>query len=135
MSVDETADNIAHMVSTELPKSENSAAAIAKPHPDFWYPGGSVILKVGNTKFKLYRSILQRLSAYLSSLFQKEAAYLEVEKGIPNLTIPVYRVSETTADDFATLLALPLYVSAFHSIAANLNGLLTSVCGVMAGSA
>ena len=93
MSVDETADNITHMESTKLPKSENSAAAIAKPHPDFWYPGGSVILEVGNTKFKLYQSILQRQSAYFSSSFQKEAAYLEVEKGIPNLTIPVYQTS------------------------------------------
>lgn len=133
MSVDETADNIAHMELTKLPKSEKSVA-IAKPHPDFWYPGGSVILEVGNTKFKLYRSILQRLSAYLSSLFQKEAEYLEVEKGIPNLTIPVYRVSETTADDFATLLAWtkePMCISTFHLISANSNGLLNSVRGVM----
>lgn len=107
-------DDITHMQSTKPPKSENSAA-MAKPHPDFWYPGASVILEVENIKFKLHRPILQRHSAYFSSLFQKEAAYLEVEKGIPNVTTPVYRVSETTADDFATLLALtgkPMCVSA-----------------------
>jgi hypothetical protein len=100
------------MQSTKPPKSENPAP-MAKPHPDFWYSDGSVILEVGNTKFKLHRSILQRHSAYFSSLFQKEAAYLEVEKGIPDVAIPVYRVRETTADDFATLLALtgkPMYV-------------------------
>lgn len=102
--MNETTDDITHMESTKLPKSENPAA-VAKPLPDFWYSDDSVILEVGNTKFKLYRSILQNQSACFTSLFQKEAAYLEVEKEIPNLTIPVYRVNETTANDFATLLA------------------------------
>ena len=99
--MNETTDDITHMESTKLPKSENPAA-VAKPLPDFWYSDDSVILEVGNTKFKLYRPILQYQSAYFSSLFQEEAAYLEVEKAVPNLTIPVYRVSETTADNFAT---------------------------------
>jgi hypothetical protein len=98
-------DNITHMQSTKPPKSE-TPAAMSMPHPDFWYSDGSVILEVGNTKFKLHRTVLQRHSAYFFSLFQKEATYFEVEKGIPNATIPVYRVSETTADDFATLLDL-----------------------------
>ena len=77
--MNETADDITHMESTKLPKSENPAA-VANPHPDFWYSDDSVILEVGNTKFKLYRPILQNQSAYFSSLFQKEATYLEVDK-------------------------------------------------------
>ncbi|KAI9450148.1 hypothetical protein BJY52DRAFT_201777 [Lactarius psammicola] len=87
----------------------------AQPHPDFWHPDGSVVVEAENTKFKLHQSMLQRHSAYFASLFQKKGmpsqggrAYLEVEvdERSPNAHIPVYRVSETTAEDFAALLTV-----------------------------
>jgi hypothetical protein len=112
-----------------------------QPHPDFWHPDGSVVVEIENTKFKLHQSMLQKHSVYFTSLFQKRAipphggrAYLEVEvdERSPNAHIPVYRVSETTADDFAALLTLieePMCVFAFYSLlsANRLNYLLLGV--------
>ncbi|KAI9440079.1 hypothetical protein H4582DRAFT_1812363, partial [Lactarius indigo] len=88
---------------------------------DFWHPDGSVVVEAENTKFKLHQSMLKKNSAYFASLFQKKGmpsqggrAYLEVEadERSPNAHIPVYRISETTADDFAALLTVieePMY--------------------------
>lgn len=99
-----------------------------QPHPDFWHPDGSVVVEIENTKFKLHRSMLQKHSVYFTSLFQKRGmpshggrAYLEVEvdERSPNAGIPVYRVSETTADDFAALLTVieePMCVLAFYPL-------------------
>jgi hypothetical protein len=88
------------------------------PHPDFWYPDGSVIIQVENTKFRLHQSILEKKSAYFAAAFAKDGgrAYLEVEIDAqsPNghhlpvyrVRLPAYHVVETTADDFAMLLTV-----------------------------
>ena len=95
----------------------------AEAHPDFWHPDGSVVIQVGNTKFKLHQSTLQKHSAYFTTLFRGKGknkrggrTVLEVEddERSPIGHLPVYRVAETTADDFATLLTVieePMYVS------------------------
>ena len=80
-----------------------------RSHPDFWYPDGSVIIEVENTKFRLHQTILQKKSAYFAAAFARDGgrAYLEVEVDAqsPNgYRLPVYSVVETTADDFAMLL-------------------------------
>jgi hypothetical protein len=96
------------------PGEPNANADSPDAHPDFWYPDGSVIIQVENTKFRLHRTKLQKQSAYFAAAFgEKEGqkrggrAYLEVEVDERNPNdrhIPVYRVTETTANDFATLL-------------------------------
>jgi len=100
-------------------------SSVAQPHPDFWHPDGSVVVEVERTKFRLHQSMLQKHSAYFAFAFQKKGtqrrggrAYLEVEvdERNPNGHLPVYRVTETTADDFATLLTVieePMCVSLF----------------------
>lgn len=107
----ETADDI-HVRSNKRHKSEKRSGPV-QPHPDFWHPDGSVVVEAENTKFKLHQSMLQKNSAYFASLFQKKGmpsqggrAYLEVEadERSPNAHIPVYRITETTAEDFAALL-------------------------------
>jgi hypothetical protein len=90
--------------------------AAARPHPDFWLPDGSVIIQVEQTKFKLHQSRLRKFSAYFAAAFGEKGnhkrggrAYLEVEidERSPNgHHLPVYRVAETTADDFAALLTV-----------------------------
>jgi hypothetical protein len=85
----------------------------ARRHPEFWHPDGSVIIQVENTMFKLHQSTLQKKSAYFAAAFlakgkQKRGgrAYLEVEidERSPNgHHLPVYRVAETTLDDFETM--------------------------------
>lgn len=96
------------------PSSPEPGAA-ARPHPDFWHPDGSVIIQIERTKFRLHQSMLKRDSAYFATVFQKGShkhggrAYLEVEvdERSPNgHHLPVYRIAETTANDFATLLSV-----------------------------
>jgi hypothetical protein len=94
----------------------DSSGAEARFHPDFWHPDGSVIIQVEKTKFRLHQSMLEKKSAYFAAAFGEKGshrrggrAYLEVEidERSPNgHHLPVYRVSETTADDFATLLTV-----------------------------
>lgn len=93
--------------------ASNPGSGAPEPHPDFWHPDGSVVVQVENTKFRLHQSTLQKHSAYFATLFRGSEknrrggrSYLEVEvdERNPNVHIPVYRVAETTADDFATLL-------------------------------
>ena len=93
--------------------SGSGGAGGAQPHPDFWHPDGSVIVQVEKTKFRLHQSTLQKHSAYFAAMFLEKKGgnrrYLEVEvdERSPNGGhLPVYRVSETTADDFASLLSL-----------------------------
>ena len=95
--------------------SGSGGAGGAQPHPDFWHPDGSVIVQVERTKFRLHQSTLQKHSAYFAAMFLENGKkggnrrYLEVEvdERSPNGGhLPVYRVSETTADDFASLLSL-----------------------------
>lgn len=93
----------------------------ARPHPDFWHPDGSVIVEVEKTKFRLHQSTLQKHSAYFAAAFRERkgvdqqqqqrgsggrAADLEVEVDERNSNgqLPLYRVSETTAEDFTMLL-------------------------------
>lgn len=94
----------------------------AEAHPDFWHPDGSVIVQVEKTKFRLHQSTLQKHSTYFAAAFLEKGggggrAYLEVEVDERNPNgphLPVYRVAETTANDFATLLGLieePMCVS------------------------
>jgi len=100
----------------QLPSNADSQGAAARSHPDFWHPDGSVIIQVEKTKFRLHQSRLQNLSAYFAAVFGKKGshkrggrAYIEVEvdERSPNgHHLPVYRVAETTADDFATLLTV-----------------------------
>ena len=116
-----------------------SSDAAARPHPDFWYPDGSVIIQVEKTKFKLHLSTLQKNSGYFAAAFGKKGShnrggrtYLEVEvdERSPNgHHLPVYRVGETTADDFATLLTMVegptmcvLYYRCFFSLAPRPSG-------------
>ena len=94
----------------------DSSGTAARSHPDFWYIDGSVIIQVEQTKFKLHQTTLQKHSAYFAAAFRKKGSqkrggrtYLEVEidERSPNgHHLPVYRVTETTADDFATLLTV-----------------------------
>ena len=128
MAADELADDIVHLRSSKRLKSERRPGpqVTVRPHPDFWHPDGSVVVEIGNTKFKLHRSMLQKHSVYFASLFQTRGmpsqggrAYLEVEvdERSPNAHIPVYRVSETTANDFVALLTVieePMCVFAFY---------------------
>jgi hypothetical protein len=99
-----------------LKRQRNDAAC----HRDFWYPDGSVVILVENTKFRLCQSMLKKQSAYFAAAFAKdgERAYLEVEIEIDarnsngdrlpvhHVHLPAYRVVETTADDFAMLLTV-----------------------------
>jgi hypothetical protein len=94
----------------------DSSGAEARFHPDFWHPDGSVIIQVEKTKFRLHQSMLEKKSAYFAAAFGEKGshrrggrAYLEVEideRSLNGHHLPVYRVSETTADDFATLLTV-----------------------------
>ena len=94
------------------PEPEDSPGA----HPNFWLSDGSVIIQVEKTKFRLHRTMLKSKSAYFAATFEDKGshkrggrAYLEVEidERSPNgHHLPVYRVTETTADDFATLLTM-----------------------------
>lgn len=107
--------------------NSNPGPGAAQAHPDFWHPDGSVIVQVEKTKFRLHQSTLQKHSAYFAATFQGKGGnrhggrtYLEVEvdERNPNGHIPVYRVAETTADDFATLLSVieePMCVSVCFS--------------------
>jgi hypothetical protein len=95
---------------------QDPPGAAARSHPDFWHPDGSVIIQVEKTKFRLHQSTLQKFSAYFAAMFRGKGshrrggrAYLEVEidERSPNgHHLPVYRVAETTADDFAALLTV-----------------------------
>ena len=97
----------------------------ARSHPDFWYPDGSVIIRVENTKFRLHQTMLKKKSAYFAAAFARDGgrAYLEVgvdaqslngdRLPVYNIRLPAYRVVETTADDFAMLLTViedPMWV-------------------------
>ena len=105
------------------PNPDSNLDSGAAQHPDFWHPDGSVIIQVEETKFRLHQSTLQKHSAYFATTFLEKRgnrhggrAYLEVEvdERSPNGHLPVYRVAETTADDFATLLTVieePMCVS------------------------
>jgi hypothetical protein len=96
----------------------DSPGAAARPHPDFWLPDGSVIIQVEQTKFRLHQSRLRKFSGYFAAAFGEKGnhhhkrggrAYLEVEidERSPNgHHLPVYRVAETTADDFAALMTV-----------------------------
>ena len=96
--------------------TQDPQGAVARSHPDFWHPDGSVIIQVEKTKFRLHQSMLQKFSAYFAAMFRGKGshrrggrAFLEVEidERSPNgHHLPVYRVAETTADDFATLLTV-----------------------------
>ena len=99
------------------PSNADSSGTAARSHPDFWHPDGSVVIQVEKTKFRLHQSTLERKSAYFAAVFGKKGsshkrggrAYIEVEvdERSPNgHHLPVYRVAETTADDFATLLTV-----------------------------
>ncbi|KAH9034419.1 hypothetical protein EDB84DRAFT_1676185 [Lactarius hengduanensis] len=101
----ETTDDISHVQANKRHKSEKRSGPV-QPHPDFWHPDGSVVVEAENTKFKLHQSMLQKNSAYFAYFGGR--AYLEVEadERSPNAHIPVYRISETTADDFAALLTV-----------------------------
>jgi hypothetical protein len=120
----------AHLLRSPPPNSDSNlgSGAAAQPHPDFWHPDGSVIIEVEKTKFRLHQSTLQKHSAYFAAMFHQgenlkgggggnRRRYLEVEvdERSPNGGhLPVYRVPETTADDFASLLSLieePMCVS------------------------
>ena len=78
-------------------------AGAALPHPDFWHPDGSVIVEVGKTGFKLHQSTLQKHSAYFADAFRKKGGG---HHGGNRTQLPVYRVDETTAEDFASLLTV-----------------------------
>jgi len=79
------------------------AGGAAEPHPDFWHPDGSVIVEVGRTQFKLHQSTLQRHSAYFADAFREKEGH---QSGGSRTRLPVYRVDETTAEDFASLLTV-----------------------------
>jgi len=79
------------------------AGGAALPHPDFWHPDGSVIVEVGKTGFKLHQSTLQKHSAYFADAFRKKGGG---HQGGNRTQLPVYRVDETTAEDFASLLTV-----------------------------
>jgi hypothetical protein len=82
----------------------------AQRHPDFWHPDGSVIVEVGKTKFKLHQSTLQKNSTYFADAFRE----MEGGRRPKGSSLPVYRVIETTAEDFTSLLTVieePMYVS------------------------
>jgi len=78
------------------------ARGVAEPHPDFWHPDGSVIVEVGKTRFKLHQSTLQKHSAYFADAFRGKGGH----QGGNRTQLPVYRVDETTAEDFASLLTV-----------------------------
>jgi hypothetical protein len=122
------------------PPSPGPSAGAARAHPDFWHPDGSVVVEVEKTKFRLHQSTLQKHSAYFAALFREKGAarqhggraFLEVEvdEQSPNGHLPVYRVADTTADDFVRLLTVieePMYVrpysvsSHFFSLLCNSN--------------
>jgi hypothetical protein len=73
------------------------------PHPDFWHPDGSVIIEVGKTRFCLHQSTLQKNSTYFADAFQKRGGH---QGGGKRTQLPVYRVDETTAEDFVSLLTI-----------------------------
>jgi hypothetical protein len=79
------------------------AGGAAEPHPDFWHPDGSVIIEVGRTQFKLHQSTLQRHSTYFADAFREKEGQ---PSGRSRTRLPVYRVDETTAEDFASLLTI-----------------------------
>lgn len=82
----------------------------AQQHPDFWHPDGSVIVEVGKTKFKLHQSTLQKNSTYFADAFRER----EGGRRPKGNNLPVHRVTETTAEDFTSLLTVieePMCVS------------------------
>ena len=95
------------------PSSREPNANAPGAHPDFWYHDGSVIIQVEQTKFRLHQTKLQKQSAYFAAAFGKKenqkrgGREFEVDERSPDgRHIPVYCVTETTADDFATLLTV-----------------------------
>jgi len=95
----------------------NSDSGAMRRHPDFWLFDGSVIIQIEKTEFRLHQSTLQKYSEYFAAAFREKAggykrdgrAYVEVEvdeRSPSSHHLPVYRVTETTADDFAALLTV-----------------------------
>ena len=95
-----------------------------RPHPDFWYPDGSVIIQVKRTQFRLHQSMLQKQSALFAAAFEEmRNLYPELEvrvdeRSLKGHDLPVYNldgIDEMTADNFATLLIVieePMCVAA-----------------------
>jgi hypothetical protein len=97
-------------------ESEDTDADVARPHPDFWHPDGSVIVEIEKTRFRLHQSTLQKHSAYFADAFSREKGGGHQGRGwVPNREpLPIYRVAETTAEDFTSLLTVieePMCVS------------------------
>jgi len=97
--------------SSPEPEPNPDSGGPARSHPDFWYPDGSVIIQVEKTRFRLHQSKLKKFSAYFAAVFPEEGhtrgGRVKVDEGRSNgHHLPVYRVAETTADDFATLLTV-----------------------------
>jgi hypothetical protein len=84
---------------------------VACPHPEFWHPDGSVIIRVEKIEFRLHQSILQKQSAEFADVFEELRnltlsgdTFFQVE--IDGHHLPVMEMFETTADDFAMLLTV-----------------------------
>ncbi|KAI9510739.1 hypothetical protein F5148DRAFT_1147349 [Russula earlei] len=87
------------------PKRGSPGPSAVQSHPDFWHSDGSVVVEIGRTRFKLHLSTLQKHSAYFAAAFRETGSRRRDERS-QHGRLPVYRVAETTADDFAALLTV-----------------------------
>jgi BTB/POZ domain. len=81
-----------------------------KPHADFWFVDGSVVIIVEATSFKIHQSVLSRHSDVFSGMFTvPQPARDDTIDGCP-----VVVLSQDKASDFVDVLKalyLPLYVT------------------------
>ncbi|OBZ65023.1 hypothetical protein A0H81_14970, partial [Grifola frondosa] len=73
-------------------------------HPKFWYPDGNIVLRVGDTLFRLYRTRLMQYSACFANLLRvsnNDATGMEAEG---NSDDDVHNVAGVDVDDFEYLL-------------------------------
>jgi len=118
-TVDDGRDHAAKRQKRAPPRGAGAGASEgedeAQRHPDFWHPDGSVIVEVGKTKFKLHQSTLQKNSTYFADAFREwEGGRRPDVRGPKRSNLPVYRVTETMAEDFTSLLTVieePMCVS------------------------
>ncbi|TDL27697.1 hypothetical protein BD410DRAFT_760816 [Rickenella mellea] len=72
-----------------------------KPHPNYWYHDGSVVIMVEEQLFRVHRSFLERKSVFFGRLFKRESDRIPIS--FPKVNCPIHRVNGR-AEDFTRLL-------------------------------
>lgn len=79
-------------------KTKQNEPASIKRSEKYWFNDGNVVVQIDHTQFQLYRGQLARASKFFADLFSSE-----VSARLGDL--PLFRLTNVTARDFALLLA------------------------------